>query len=99
MPHTAKVVDEVCFIKSMHTEAINHDPAVTFFQTGFQIAGRPSIGAWLAYGLGSENRDLPDFVVMISQGSGNPTDQPLRPAVGKRVFAFEISGSQIPFPG
>ena len=77
MPHLAKVSDEICFIKSMYTEAINHDPAVTFFQTGFQIAGRPSIGAWLSYGLGSENKDLPAFVVMISQGSGNPNDQPL----------------------
>ena len=77
MPHLAKVADDLCFIKSMYTEAINHDPAVTFFQTGFQIAGRPSIGAWLAYGLGSENKDLPAFVVMISQGSGNPNDQPL----------------------
>ncbi|HKE20887.1 MAG TPA: DUF1501 domain-containing protein [Bryobacteraceae bacterium] len=77
MPHVAKVADDLCFIKSMYTEAINHDPAVTFFQTGFQLAGRPSIGAWLAYGLGSENRDLPAFVVMISQGSGNPNDQPL----------------------
>jgi hypothetical protein len=77
LPHTAKVVDRMCFIKSMHTEAINHDPAVTFFQTGFQLAGRPSIGAWLSYGLGSENKDLPAFVVMISQGTGNPADQPL----------------------
>ena len=77
MPHTAQVADELCFVKSMHTEAINHDPAVTFFQTGAQLAGRPSIGSWLSYGLGSENRDLPDFVVMISTGSGNPTDQPL----------------------
>jgi hypothetical protein len=77
MPHTAKIADELCFIKSMNTEAINHDPAVTFFQTGFQIAGRPSIGAWLSYGLGSENKDLPAFVVMISQGSGNAADQPL----------------------
>jgi len=58
----------------MHTEAINHDPAITFFQTGAQIAGRPSIGAWLAYGLGSENQDLPAFVVLITQGGG---DQPL----------------------
>src|SRR6266545_2539995 len=58
MPHLAGVADELCFIKSMYTEAINHDPAVTFFQTGFQLAGRPSIGAWLAYGLGSENEDL-----------------------------------------
>src|SRR5215831_1987697 len=77
LPHMAKAADDLCFIKSMYTEAINHDPAVTFFQTGFQLAGRPSIGAWLAYGLGSENRDLPAFVVMISQGSGNPNDQPL----------------------
>jgi hypothetical protein len=77
LPHTAQVVDDLCFIKSMHTEAINHDPAVTFFQTGAQLAGRPSIGAWLAYGLGSENRDLPAFVAMVSQGSGNPADQPL----------------------
>ncbi len=77
MPHTAGMVDELCFIKSMHTEAINHDPAVTFFQTGAQLAGRPSIGAWLSYGLGSENQDLPAFVAMISQGSGNPNDQPL----------------------
>jgi hypothetical protein len=77
LPHFSSVVDDVCFIKSMCTDAINHDPAVTFFQTGFQLAGRPSIGAWLAYGLGSENQDLPAFVVMISQGTGNPNDQPL----------------------
>ena len=56
LPETAKVVDDLCIIKSMHTEAINHDPAITFIQTGAQIAGRPSIGAWLAYGLGSESR-------------------------------------------
>jgi hypothetical protein len=77
MPHTAKMVDELCFVRSMFTEQINHDPAVTFFQTGFQLAGRPSIGAWLSYGLGSENQDLPAFVVLLSQGSGNPNDQPL----------------------
>src|SRR6202035_1787254 len=77
LPHTARIADELCFIRSMHTEAINHDPAITFFQSGAQLAGRPSMGAWLAYGLGSENRDLPAFVVMISQGSGNPADQPL----------------------
>jgi hypothetical protein len=77
MPHTAQVVDNLCFIKSMNTEEINHDPAITFCQTGFRLAGRPSIGAWLDYGLGSENQDLPAFVVMISQGSGNPNDQPL----------------------
>jgi len=77
MPHTAHVADDLCFIKSMHTEAINHDPAITFFQSGAQLAGRPSMGAWIAYGLGSENRDLPSFVVLISQGTGNPNDQPL----------------------
>src|SRR6266446_7417524 len=62
MPYTAGIVDDLCFIKSMNTDAINHDPAITFFQTGFQLAGRPSIGAWLSYGLGSENKDLPAFV-------------------------------------
>src|SRR5271154_225726 len=77
MPRVAEVSDRICFIKSMYTEQINHDPAVTFFQSGFQLAGRPSIGAWLSYGLGSANQDLPAFVVMISQGSGNPNDQPL----------------------
>jgi hypothetical protein len=77
LPHTAKVADELCFVKSMHTEAINHDPAITFIQTGAQLAGRPSMGAWLAYGLGTENQDLPAFVAMVSQGTGNPADQPL----------------------
>jgi hypothetical protein len=77
LPHTARVADDLCFIKSMHTEAINHDPAVTFFQTGAQLAGRPSIGSWLAYGLGSESQDLPAFVVLVSKGTGNPNDQPL----------------------
>ena len=77
LPHTARVVDDLCFVRSLHTEAINHDPAITFCQTGAQLAGRPSIGAWLAYGLGSVNRDLPAYVVLISQGSGNPADQPL----------------------
>ncbi len=75
-PHTAKIVDELTFIKSMHTDQINHDPAVTFFQTGFQIAGRPSIGAWIAYGLGSENQNLPGFIVLISPGQGG-SGQPL----------------------
>lgn len=71
LPHTAKVADDLVLIRSMNTEAINHDPAVTFFQTGFQIAGRPSIGSWISYGLGSENQELPAFVAMVSQGSGN----------------------------
>ncbi len=77
LPHTARVADDLCFIKSMHTEAINHDPAITFFQTGAQLAGRPSIGSWLSYGLGSENHDLPAFVALLSNGTGNPMDQPL----------------------
>lgn len=67
MPYTSKIVDELCFIKSMHTEAINHDPAVTFIQTGSQLPGRPSIGAWLSYGLGSDNKNLPEFVVLITK--------------------------------
>ncbi len=70
LPYTAKIADQICLVKSLQTDAINHDPAVTFFQTGFQIAGRPSIGAWISYGLGSENNDLPAFVVMVSQGIG-----------------------------
>jgi hypothetical protein len=70
-PHTAKVVDDICIIKSMHTEAINHDPALTFFQTGAQVGNRPSMGAWLSYGLGSENSNLPSFCVLLSRGKGN----------------------------
>lgn len=74
LPHIATVADECCFIKSMYTEAINHDPAITFFQTGSQIAGRPSFGSWISYGLGSMNKDLPTFVVLASANQG---DQPL----------------------
>ncbi|MFT5125663.1 MAG: hypothetical protein ACI9TH_002644 [Kiritimatiellia bacterium] len=77
LPHIAASADDICFIKSMHTEAINHDPAMTFFQTGAQLAGRPSIGSWMSYGLGSENEDLPAFVAMSSRGSGRPSCQPL----------------------
>ena len=74
LPHTAKIADDLCFVRSMFTEAINHGPGVTFMQTGTQIAGRPSIGAWLSYGLGQENANLPSFVVMITKGKGG---QPL----------------------
>lgn len=70
-PHIGKIVDELCIVKSMHTEAINHDPAITFFQTGNQNSGRPSMGAWMSYGLGSENQNLPAFVVLTSRGKGN----------------------------
>jgi Protein of unknown function (DUF1501) len=77
MPHTATIADEMCVIRSMHTDAINHDPAITFFQTGSQISGRPSNGSWVSYGLGSANKDLPAYVVLTSKGSGRPDDQPL----------------------
>ena len=74
MPWTAQIADELCFVKSVQTEAINHDPAITFWQTGSQLAGRPSIGAWLSYGLGSVNDNLPGFVVLVSK---DRIDQPL----------------------
>jgi hypothetical protein len=74
LPHTARIVDDLCIVRSMFTEAINHDPAITLLQTGSQIAGRPSIGAWVHYGLGSDNQDLPAFVVLITPGK---VDQPL----------------------
>ena len=74
LPYTAKVADELCIVRSMFTEAINHDPAITFFQTGSQISGRPSMGSWIHYGLGSNNENLPSFVVLITPGK---VDQPL----------------------
>ncbi len=74
LPKTAEAADDLCFLKSMYTEAINHDPAITFLQTGSQLSGRPSIGAWLSYGLGSENENLPAFVVLLTKGKGG---QPL----------------------
>ena len=76
-PHMSGLADEWTMIRSLHTEAINHDPAITFMQTGSQLAGRPSIGSWMAYGLGSENADLPAYVVLTSFGSGRRDDQPL----------------------
>ncbi|WP_020475145.1 DUF1501 domain-containing protein [Zavarzinella formosa] len=77
LPHTGKIIDELCVIKSVNTEAINHDPAITFMQTGSQQPGRPSFGSWLSYGLGSESKDLPAFVVMISHGTGSDANQGL----------------------
>ena len=101
LPHTAKIVDDLCFIKTLHTEAINHDPAVTFLQTGAQLAGRPSLGAWLNYGLGSLNENLPAYVAMIS-GSG---DQPLYDRLWGSGFLpsryqgvkFRSTGDPVPF--
>src|SRR5947208_3637849 len=74
LPHTASIADDICVVRSLYTEAINHDPAITFFQTGSQIGGRPSMGAWVGYGLGTENANLPAFVVLITRNKG---DQPL----------------------
>jgi len=71
IPHTASMAKDICFIHSMHTEAINHEPGITFFQTGNQQPGRPSFGSWVSYGLGSSNSNLPSFVVLITQGFGN----------------------------
>ncbi|HEX5053488.1 MAG TPA: DUF1501 domain-containing protein [Planctomycetota bacterium] len=75
LPHTARIADQLCVVRTMFTEAINHDPAITFFCTGSQISGRPSMGAWAAYGLGADSRDLPAFVVLVSKDAQR--DQPL----------------------
>jgi hypothetical protein len=75
LPHTGKIADDICVVRSMHTDAINHDPAITFFCSGHQIAGRPSMGAWMSYGLGSMNKDLPAFIVLVSKDAAR--DQPL----------------------
>ena len=77
LPHTARHADEICLVRSLHTEAINHDPAMTLLQTGHPLSGRPSFGAWASYGLGAENENLPAFVVMISRPSGPTNAQPL----------------------
>jgi len=77
LPHTAKIADDIAIVKSVHTDAINHDPAITFIQTGSQQPGRPSFGSWVSYGLGGENANLPAFVVLVSQSSGLNIDQPL----------------------
>ena len=74
LPYTSKIADDICVVRNMYTEAINHDPAITFFQTGSQIAGRPSVGAWVNYGLGSTNDNLPSFIVLVTKNKGG---QPL----------------------
>ena len=92
LPKTAEIVDELCFIKSMYTEAINHDPAITFFQTGSQLPGRPSIGSWLSYGLGSSNNNLPTFVVLVTKNKGG---QPLYARLwGNGLLPTEHQGVQ-----
>jgi len=105
LPHTAGVVDDLCIIHSMHTEAINHDPAVTYLQTGHQQPGRPSLGAWVSYGLGSENDNLPTFVVLISRGSAARPADPLYARLWGSGFlpsshqgvAFRSSGDPVLF--
>lgn len=93
LPHTAKVVDDLCIIKSIHSEAINHDPAITFLQTGNQLPGRPSIGSWLSYGLGSDNENLPSFIVLVSKDA--PKDQPLYARLwGNGFLPSEYQGVQ-----
>ena len=76
LPNLSGVADDLCLIRSMHSEAINHDPAITFLQTGFQLSGRPSIGSWMSYGLGAVNRNLPSYIVLTSRG-GSSDAQPL----------------------
>lgn len=88
LPHHTGIVDDLCFIKSVHTEHINHDPAVTFIQTGNQIGGRPSMGSWVSYGLGSENQNLPAFVVLLSRGRGG--DQPLYAKLWSNGFLSSV---------
>ena len=97
LPHTAKIVDDITVIKTMYTDAINHDPAITFIQTGFQQPGRPSMGAWLSYGLGSENQNLPAFVVLLSQAQALTADQPLFSRLwAQRLPAVELPGRPLP---
>ena len=85
LPHTAAISDELCFIKSMHTEAINHDPAITFFQSGSQLGGRPSIGSWISYGLGSDNKNLPAFCVLLSRARKDGAGQPLYANLNRKI--------------
>lgn len=87
MPHTAKMVDEICFIRSMHTEAINHEPAICYMQTGNQIVGRPCLGSWTSYGLGSLNQDLPTFVVLVARST--KPEQPQ--AIGREALVERLS--------
>ena len=93
LPHTASVVSELCVVRSMWTQAINHDPATTFIQTGSQLPGRPSMGAWLSYGLGSMNEDLPTYVVLHSKVSSGKPNQPVYPRLwGTGFLPSEYQG-------
>jgi len=95
LPHLSSVADELCILRGMHTEAINHDPAVTYMQTGHQQPGRPSMGAWLSYGLGSENEDLPAFTVLLSRGSASRPADPLYARLwGAEFLPSQYQGTQ-----
>src|SRR6202035_3625623 len=83
LPWTAEKVDDMCFIRSMHTEAINHEPAITLMQTGNQVTGRPCLGAWTSYGLGSANKNLPTFVVLVAR----PSNQDQTQAIAARLWS------------
>jgi len=99
LPHTAAIADELCIVKTLHTELINHAPAMTFFQTGHQNPGRPSFGAWTLYGLGSANRDLPGFIVMVSKDVARTCDQPLYEHLWSSGFLpAEHQGVNLPNP-
>ena len=95
LPYTAEIADELCFIKTMNTEHVNHDPAAKFLHTGFQLAGRPSNGAWVSYALGSDNTNLPNYVVMTSgNGGGCPAGSD---GLERRLPAVPSSGRAVPF--
>ena len=97
MPHTAAIADELCFIKSMHTDAVNHAPAISFLLSGGQLPGRPTLGAWLSYGLGSEAENLPAFVVMTSVSKGTTCGQIFYDFYwGSGFLPSRLSGREVP---
>ncbi len=96
LPHTAQLADRLCIVKSMHTEAINHDPAITYINTGTQQFGRPSMGSWLSYGLGSLSDDLPAYVIMISVGVPSPARRSTHRLWGSGYLPSKHQGVQVP---
>lgn len=92
LPWTSKIVDQMCFIRSMNTDAINHEPAITLMQTGNQVTGRPCLGAWASYGLGSLNQDLPTFVVLVAR----PTNTEQVQAISARLWSVDTSRANMP---
>jgi hypothetical protein len=88
LPYTARMVDDMCFVRSMQTDAINHEPAITYMQTGNQLTGRPCLGAWASYGLGALNKDLPTFVVLVAQPSNTEQVRRFPPGSGPAAFCL-----------